>query len=319
MVDPYFQLITAVLTRGRMTNSYKPALLRALAEHGRVNPAESVVEWPWLAERFLEYYWPLATRYRIRQATDPSRDPVVMRLIRELSLAPRTTFTQFRRRSPALIRALIARLSHPGTECCLDEVVPRFHQVGGNPPAMLYSYQNVGDPLMLSSSSLEFLTGNYEVLRLLAIGRWVRFTEQYSSAPRLYEKIQNAAKRKPLARQGRALQQVGEAVTCFYCNAVLEDNVEIDHFIPWSFVVEDKLWNLVVSCSDCNSKKSDGIALYFLDSLFERNRRLALIIEEDAAPPALARDLKPWELSSLEQHLALLCDNAVAEGFSIWR
>ena len=30
---------------------------------------------------------------------------------------------------------------------------------------------------------------------------------------------------------------------CFYCGKKLENNVHVDHFIPWSFVMNDELWN----------------------------------------------------------------------------
>ncbi|WP_306453832.1 HNH endonuclease domain-containing protein [Bacillus sp. 7884-1] len=29
----------------------------------------------------------------------------------------------------------------------------------------------------------------------------------------------------------------------------------VDHFIPWSFVQADQLWNLVLSCNSCKVQK----------------------------------------------------------------
>ena len=51
----------------------------------------------------------------------------------------------------------------------------------------------------------------------------------------------------------------------------------MDHFIPWSFVKDDKLWNFVLSCSSCNIKKSNKIVLKeFLGKLKERNNKILL-------------------------------------------
>ena len=37
-------------------------------------------------------------------------------------------------------------------------------------------------------------------------------------------------------------------------------SISIDHFIPWSFVLHDKLWNLVPTFKDINSSKSDKLS-----------------------------------------------------------
>lgn len=53
----------------------------------------------------------------------------------------------------------------------------------------------------------------------------------------------------------------------------LVDNIHVDHFIPWSYVYEDKEWNLVLSCSSCNLKKSDYLASEkCLDKIQKRNK-----------------------------------------------
>ncbi|MBU3134392.1 hypothetical protein KPL40_18420 [Clostridium gasigenes] len=36
-------------------------------------------------------------------------------------------------------------------------------------------------------------------------------------------------------------------------------NVSIDHFMPWSFIGHDKLWNLVPTFKNVNSSKSDNL------------------------------------------------------------
>lgn len=65
------------------SNSYKFALLWALSDFGKQKPTIDSINFEWLAERFIGYYWPLTVEFRVRQATDASRDPVVMRFIRE--------------------------------------------------------------------------------------------------------------------------------------------------------------------------------------------------------------------------------------------
>lgn len=44
--------------------------------------------------------------------------------------------------------------------------------------------------------------------------------------------------------------------------------LSIDHFIPWSFVLHDQMWNLVPTFKNINSKKSDNLLDY--DSYIDR-------------------------------------------------
>ena len=53
----------------------------------------------------------------------------------------------------------------------------------------------------------------------------------------------------------------------------------VDHFIPWSFIKDDNLWNFVLACPTCNSRKSDKLAnVEYLDILVKRNE--SMLIEQ---------------------------------------
>jgi CRISPR/Cas system Type II protein with McrA/HNH and RuvC-like nuclease domain len=50
----------------------------------------------------------------------------------------------------------------------------------------------------------------------------------------------------------------------------------VDHVIPWSFLLEDDLSDLVLACATCNGKKSDWLPTDgFIHKLIARNRALA--------------------------------------------
>ena len=52
----YLNSILQILDYGFKTNSYKFALLRALADYGENGAADDLVPPLWLAERFIKYY-----------------------------------------------------------------------------------------------------------------------------------------------------------------------------------------------------------------------------------------------------------------------
>ena len=131
MPPAFLDSVLAILRHGLNTNSYKFALLRALAEYGRHGTAGDVVPLTTLAQSFIRYYWPLAVTFRVRQATDPRRDPVIMRLLREemnaLGRPARATLKRYVGSEPQRYQQLVVACCRPGG--CFDEVIPRFHTV----------------------------------------------------------------------------------------------------------------------------------------------------------------------------------------------
>jgi hypothetical protein len=318
MLGSYMNTVTQIMDRGQFTNSYKFALLRSLAAFGRQpDSGETILEFEWLAEKFVEFYWPLTLRFNVRQATDPTRDPVVMGDVRTFAsnhdLSPETPLKAFRRKYPmeymALIRQVAAR--------AFGDVIPRFHKVGGRfmKPRL---YKETDDGVCIGRDVRDFLQTNHKALDLLAVGSWVRFTEKYTSAPRLYEKIQGSAKRSSLTLHRDFLTAILGENECFYCNKIITGTSHVDHLVPWSFVAEDKAWNLVLACSDCNGAKSSQTpGDVYVRKLAARNHT---ILEMDSAglPVLIKRDFADWRQGGLQENVEMLIGRCRADGFGTW-
>ena len=55
------------------------------------------------------------------------------------------------------------------------------------------------------------------------------------------------------------IESVGQ-IRCIYTKALLsKGHYDLDHFIPWSFVVHDLLWNLLPANPSINSSKSNNL------------------------------------------------------------
>ena len=52
-----------------------------------------------------------------------------------------------------------------------------------------------------------------------------------------------------------------ETILDIYTNKPIESEYDIDHFIPWSFVMNDELWNLIPMDSSLNSSKSNRLCI----------------------------------------------------------
>ena len=89
----------------------------------------------------------------------------------------------------------------------------------------------------------------------------------------MLDKLEMATpQRKDLSAYRLILQKEFEENTCFYCGKKLVGNSPVDHFIPWKFTKEDRLWNFVLCCKTCNSKKYDRLPPKdYLDRIIMRN------------------------------------------------
>jgi 5-methylcytosine-specific restriction endonuclease McrA len=313
--------VVRVLDRGLNTSSYKFALLRALADIA-VESASDTVAYTTLAESFITYYWPLTVVARVRQSVDPAKDPVIMGLIRRevdaLNLGVSCSLRRYQTKWPERHSRLVEACSHPGG--CFDDVIPRFHIVHRQHvlPAL---YEAKADHLRLCPGVRLFLREHHSVLEHLALGAWVRFTEQFSTAPRLYQKIAGSL---PPRRSKRfcGFLTADQEGRCFYCARHAGSSPHVDHVIPRAFVWEDQLWNLVLACSNCNLEKRERIADDDdIDQLIARNARLLQTLRGTllgGAPHPQLRSLREFLTIDLAEHIRALAATCRTEGFGTW-
>ncbi len=322
-MDRYISVLYEIVTRGRNTNSYKFALWRALAALAATTPKQCpTISKHDLSRLFISYYGPLEVKYHIRQGIDLDKDPIVMRLIRDLvqsgAINHGETLKDFQRRMPTPYEALATKIAREA----FDDVIPRFHSVHGSPitPAIFKFTGNVGrtgDAIQLTEGGRNFLIEYAKLITYVAISGWVRFTERFTSAPKLHDKIGDANLRRGAASQWRASLVAIQKGKCFYDESHDMTVSEVDHLIPWTFVLEDKTWNLVLACRRCNNDKRDRLTnLDTMRRLCARNNQIRSgHIHTD---PGFSRHFAEWHSRDLSSHIQALYDQAIADGFPRW-
>ena len=110
-----------------------------------------------------------------------------MRLIRDLlnthRISEKTTLQEFQATDG--YKKLVRQVAREA----FDDVIPRLHTVrGGEQKPKLYQQER--DGIRIEDRTWEFLKSHSQVITQLAIGGWVEFTEQFTSAPKLFQKIQ---------------------------------------------------------------------------------------------------------------------------------
>jgi hypothetical protein len=146
----------------------------------------------------------------------------------------------------------------------------------------------------------------------------VRFTEEFTSAPKLHDKIDGTNLKRGAVSQWRVPLESIQELRCFYDESHDMTFPEVDHVLPWSFVLEDKTWNLVLACRKCNNEKRDRLAnADALERLCARNEEIAK--DAGCAEPAFFRHFSEWRSRDLPSHIRGLYDQATADGFPKWK
>jgi 5-methylcytosine-specific restriction endonuclease McrA len=118
--------------------------------------------------------------------------------------------------------------------------------------------------LQVNPNWWEYFLENNSVLRAFAYWHLARYLQKHNpNVPGIVNKLQRPYKRDGLSGQRKlwklTMSQT-EGLTCLYTGEVLSyDDFDLDHFLPWSFVTHDQMWNLVPAAKSVNSSKSDRL------------------------------------------------------------
>lgn len=131
---------------------------------------------------------------------------------------------------------------------------------------------------------LTYLEENYDILSAFAYWGLTNFLQvRNPNVPNIPNKLVKREERNSLSSQHEFWNVVinqGMEVRCLYTGKRLEiRKYDLDHFIPWSFVSHDLLWNLMPSDPSINSSKSNklpDLELY-LPSLAEAHQKALTI------------------------------------------
>lgn len=111
---------------------------------------------------------------------------------------------------------------------------------------------------------LPYLKENYVILKDYAYWNLSSFLQvRNPNVPNIINKLVKVENRQALTRQRNYWDFVldhSDGQKCIYTNKpITVSNYDLDHFIPWSFVSHNLLWNLIPADESVNSSKSDRL------------------------------------------------------------
>lgn len=156
--------------------------------------------------------------------------------------------------------------------------------------------------------------------------------------PNIPNKLTRPLERTSLAKQRRFWDDVikiGGHPHCIYTDREIhKGSYAVDHFMPWSFVAHDQLWNLIPADNSINSSKSDKLPSIerYLKKLADEHRKAIKIylgagMKESAlddfsslgyAPKELLQLNKERFLMAYQQTFKPLFQIAQNMGYEVW-
>ena len=144
-----------------------------------------------------------------------------------------------------------------------QEMVERSQKFENN---CLYSLHLESDGFFIELNSKwdDYLHDHYNIIMDFAYWNLAHFLQvRNPNVPSIPSKIVRAENRSSLKKQHdfwNIVIELGGPIHCIYTGRnILSDEYDLDHFMPWSFVSHDLLWNLVPSDKNINSSKNNKI------------------------------------------------------------
>lgn len=259
----------------RKRNTYKFGLIKALLDNvfeGHVERDGIYFSYYSLFRRFACNYWNLVVKYELRQMRPDAKSQYskVEQLIKMvIADNPVAALLEYESLDVKVKEELERQITKECKNCVVGALYDDFE-------GTIYSFDLKDDGLILNLCFYEFMIKHkfeLEKLNYYAWAKWLEKNNDDNVLIKVIDKLELATpKRSDLSIYRDILRNEFEVNTCFYCGKKISTKSHVDHFIPWDFVKEDKMWNFVLSCSDCNLRKNKRVPVRsYLIKLQERN------------------------------------------------
>lgn len=156
-------------------------------------------------------------------------------------------------------------------------------------------YRFDGKDLVLHKVWIEYLQQHQVILRGFIHWHLVRFLQKNNpNVTGLTEKLNKPSQRdlKTAGHFWKHYLKAHPALTCIYSGQPITLNsLSLDHFLPWSFVAHDQLWNIVPTPKTVNSTKNDWLPSF-----------------QHYFDPFAALQYSAFQFHAIREHYALLED-----------
>lgn len=266
--------ISQSLFSGKHTTTYKYCFLKSLLDNLYSFDDRYSIDLEIIGKTFVSIYWNMIVVYKIPQMNRYETGAK--------SIFEKTTEEIIKDR-PYLVDVYYDSMKEEDRNEYNKKAIPEFKKnvIGAfyeDTKGMLFGFSKKDRKIWLNHKSFCFLNDNKMIIEQVNYYQWLKMVESIlksskNSIKNLSTILECITKRNDLTNFKNELYKYGNYEKCFYCGRKLNKNAHLDHVIPWSFLKNDNLWNLVFSCSTCNESKSNSVPdNEYLERLEERNK-----------------------------------------------
>ncbi|TWD92189.1 HNH endonuclease [Neobacillus bataviensis] len=308
--EDIWKALNQFYSHGYTTMSYKYGFLKSLIENLYSVNENLELNFTDIFYSFTKIYWNLVIHHKLWQSHSKNQPSSIQKSLEDFCLKhsiPREwTFDKLSDSKQIEILEIIKKNGK-------KYVIGAFYS---DTNSFFYEFDLKREYLKFNVPVYRFFQKHQRTITYLTNYHLAKFLESNNTVPNInyiLGKVEVSSKRDSLAKYLEILSMYDKQ-NCFYCGKSIKKekrSTHVDHFIPWSFIQNDNLWNLVIACQKCNTQKSDKIAEdKFLNHLLVRNQELSKQVCDEASN--LFTNYKEDKLIELYQY-------SIYNGFSaIW-
>lgn len=279
--EKYLIRFNRFFNREKLSSTYKPVFLKsfiAVSEYDEDNcvklPGQSwitkkdekvKIDLNFIALNYIKQYWEYFFKFKLRQSHTP-RDANINNILSMYGGEPKT---------PSLETLSTDRFKNLRKEV-INKSIKQEVLIHLDPNGELYQRNRGEDSIIIDSSLINFFR-KYKWILVSALNFIItRYLEKINFVPRIAEKVSGNIPRSYLnENEKKILLDIHEV--CFYCNKPYNGAYAMDHVIPFNYLYQTEIFNIVPACNLCNSSKNDRLPIQdIFDKVKIRNRTLHL-------------------------------------------
>ena len=181
----------------------------------------------------------------------------------------------------------------------IDDAIARLATEKYDERQPLYRFSAREDQLIFHPVWAEYFKTHYSIIKGWVAWHWLEYMQRCNQGvPAVSSKLFPPQGRDSLRVQTEFWKiaiRHGK-LKCIYSDILLEpDRISLDHYLPWSFIAHDHLWNLIPTLQEVNSSKSDCLpSQSYFDSFVNLQHQGLVITNQQAGERKWEKYIEPY-------------------------
>ena len=123
-------------------------------------------------------------------------------------------------------------------------------------------FSGLNTQIQIQEEWADYIDRNYEIIQGWVELNLIQYLQRRNpSVPGIVDKLYPPKERnlEKVKKYWKLLVSIKPVCEIYGENPLNEKNISIDHFVPWSYVAHDELWNLTPTTRSINSSKSNSL------------------------------------------------------------